>query len=175
MSVEEILYAILIGCAIGLSNSQDATVGCTGEADIVFLVHSSNSLGNSGFRQELNFVQQLIVGFDISPDLVRVGLVTFSSSSELRFPLNRYQDVQGLLKAVKAVPFKKGNAATHMAFLRTRAQVFQRGSGDRRNVTNVIVLLTGEQSRFPDRTLTGARQLKNDGAIIYAVGIGNKV
>ena len=58
-------------------------------ADVAFVLDSSNSIWLPDFRKQLQFVSDVIDFFPISPDMIRVSVVTFSSYPSVHFNFNR--------------------------------------------------------------------------------------
>lgn len=66
-------------------------VACTAtQADIVFVVDSSGSIGFDNFEKVKVFIQGLINSLDIDPDLTRVGLMLFNDNQQWAFRLGQY-------------------------------------------------------------------------------------
>ncbi|XP_023931458.1 uncharacterized protein LOC112041919 [Lingula anatina] len=173
MQIRLLLSVLGVALICQSARAQEVITVCRGEADLAFLVDSSDSLGEADFKTEMDFVSRMVRGFDIGPDNVRVGMVTFASSSDLRFKLNEHPTQAGLLKAVDDVPFTPGATATHLGLSRARLQLFV-PPGDRRGIVNIAIILTDGASTFPDRTKIAAEMLKRQ-AIVYAIGIGKEL
>lgn len=59
---------------------------CAEFNDVVFILDSSGSVGEDNFELVKEFVHKLFnESLSIAPDLVRVGLMTFSSVSHVRY------------------------------------------------------------------------------------------
>lgn len=56
---------------------------CDIAADVVFLVDGSNSMTQSTFNESLQFASSVSSFFDVGPDAMRVGMVTFSGFDQL--------------------------------------------------------------------------------------------
>ena len=78
--------------------------GCGGQADIVFLLDKSGSVGQSNFNKMLEFVRDVSSNFDIGPSDVQVGVDTFSSSFNSEFTLGRFGNKNGVNNAVGHIP-----------------------------------------------------------------------
>lgn len=59
-------------------------------ADIVFLLDSSGSVGETNFIFLTSFIGDLISDFNVGPDVIQVGMVTFESNVTNHFNLNQY-------------------------------------------------------------------------------------
>lgn len=51
--------------------------------DLVFLIDSSFSVGNTNFRSEVKFVRKVLNGFKVTFNFTRVAVVPFSSSKKV--------------------------------------------------------------------------------------------
>ena len=58
-------------------------------ADVVFAVDSSGSIGWENFQLETQFVKNVLLGLDIGRG-TQVGVQTFASDVVLRYHLNKY-------------------------------------------------------------------------------------
>ena len=62
-------------------------VGC-GNADIVFVIDSSTSIGEQDWWKTKQFVIDVSKGLKIGPQESKVAMVTYSSVAEIRWTLN---------------------------------------------------------------------------------------
>jgi von Willebrand factor type A domain len=54
------------------------------EADLVFLVDSSASVGADNFYNEIKFIRKLLADFTVSMNTTRVVVITYSSVNQAR-------------------------------------------------------------------------------------------
>jgi len=74
-------------------------VACTAsQADIVFVVDSSGSIGYNNFEKVKVFLQGLVNSLDIGQDLTRVGLLLFNDKQTWEFRLDQYDSKVEVLK-----------------------------------------------------------------------------
>ena len=71
--------------------------GCLQQADIVFLVDGSGSIGSGNFLKLENFVKGIVGKLDVGADTVHVGVVQFSNYPKQEFPLNMYTTRQDVM------------------------------------------------------------------------------
>ncbi|ESO10939.1 hypothetical protein HELRODRAFT_136819, partial [Helobdella robusta] len=122
--------------------------------DIVFVVDESGSICDTdpgfvygrdstctNFRNLLTFVSNLVDSFTIGPSNYRVGMVTFSSSAEVRWRLDRYYTKADLQAAINSIPYTGGNTFTTGGIRLMRTQVFTQ-SGDRPDASNLAIIIT---------------------------------
>lgn len=53
----------------------------SGKLDLIFLIDSSSSVGESNFKSELKFVKKLLSDVTVDYDHTRVAIITFSSTA----------------------------------------------------------------------------------------------
>jgi hypothetical protein len=70
------------------------------QADIIFALDGSISVGASQFTYSLNFVSQLVDAFRIGPSATQVALVIFDTAAWKEFDLNTYHGVEELKRAI---------------------------------------------------------------------------
>lgn len=147
--------------------------GCDGTIDLAFVVDTSGSIRNERFPQVLQFLQQIIEKYDVSENVTRVALVSYSSMAELRFPLDRYYHKNDVMQAVEWLPFTPGatNIANALSLLRT--SVYGPGStGDRDTAPNIAVLVTdGRANVLAEMTIPEAIQSRVDGIHLIVVAL----
>ena len=74
-------------------------MACTAsQADIVFVVDSSGSIGYNNFEKVKVFLQGLVNSLDIGQDLTRVGLLLFNDKQTWEFRLDQYDSKVEVLK-----------------------------------------------------------------------------
>ncbi|XP_034144568.1 collagen alpha-6(VI) chain isoform X3 [Esox lucius] len=166
------LLAIFTIAACFLVSGAQRTV-CTEEAvaDIVFLVDGSWSIGTENFQWIRQFLFTLVNSFDVSPDLVRIGLVQYSTTPRTEFLFNTFQDKKDILDYINNLPYKGGGTMTGegLDFLLKELFVDQAGSRIKNNVPQIAVVITDGQSQ--DNVAPHALELQRRGITLYAIGI----
>lgn len=76
---------------------------CHAEADVVFILDSSGSVGQDNFYRVLNFTYSTIDSLDIDSGQFRVGVVTFSDTSRLDFNLDEFDNKRDMEQALTQV------------------------------------------------------------------------
>ena len=139
--------------------------------DLVFVIDASTSVGSGNFKLVLNFVESIVKDTNIESQDVRVGLLVFSTSTEIRFTLGQYTSKQKIIEEIRAIPFTSGSANTADALLAMRTKVFGTNE-DRPDVKNVAIIITDGPSNInSDRTLQEADDVHKDGITVYGIGI----
>uniref|UniRef100_UPI0037E9B12B collagen alpha-6(VI) chain-like n=1 Tax=Semicossyphus pulcher TaxID=241346 RepID=UPI0037E9B12B len=169
---------------IGLSHLDDIfrterleyiTAECKGanEADVVFIVDESTSIGPENFQLVRNFLHSIVSRLDVSPIKVRVGIVTYNVRARAQVYLDTFHDKAELLQFIKLLPYNGGNTHTGAALNFTREKVFIKERGSRKDVVKVAMVITDGKSQ--DAVREAALALRRAGVSIYTVGIKNAI
>lgn len=137
-------------------------------ADIVFVIDATSSV-KGVFDEEITFMQKVIGGLDIQPDVDHVGAIVYSSEKKqkLKIPLGQHKDMASLSRAIDNLPFFSGITATGQALKFAASHT----EGRRENLTLHFVVLTDGYSY--DLIESGARLLREvPNSVVYAVSIG---
>lgn len=137
-------------------------------ADIVFVIDATSSV-KGVFDEEITFMQKVIGGLDIHPDVDHVGAIVYSSEKKqkIKIQLGQHKDRASLSRAVDNLPFFSGITATGEALKFAASHT----EGRRENLTLHFVVLTDGYSY--DLIEKGARLLREvPNSVIYAVSIG---
>ena len=114
--------------------------------DIVFILDASGSVSSYNFNLTKYFLSQFVSGLDIDNDHIRAVFVTYASSVEERINLNIYSSRASFQPAISSLRYLAGSSNTSAALGYVRTEMLTSAAGDRSNVPDVIVLLTGGQS-----------------------------
>ncbi|KAK7499742.1 hypothetical protein BaRGS_00009083 [Batillaria attramentaria] len=137
--------------------------------DLFFVLDSSSSIYVEDYKQELQFLREVVTRFDISRDDTRIGALTFSDDFQVGFDLDRYRTKGELLAAIdeRNLPYRTGVTNTDAAirYVRTN-QAF------RDDITKVIVVITDGGSRSPGATAREAQLARDAGFYLAVVGVG---
>lgn len=93
----------------------NTTKTCAAKADIVFVLDSSGSIGQTNYNKMLKFVRDVSSKFDIGADKVRIGTEIYSDRTYIQFNLNKYTDGAALDNAIANIPYKRGTTNTGQA------------------------------------------------------------
>lgn len=147
-------------------------------ADVVFVLDVSSSIWPKHFRDHvLTFVREVVASLHIGaePEHTRIGAVTFSDDTQLEFHLNQFMDKDQLLNRVTKIKSRGGNTNTHDALAFVDQNLFLAKHGARNNVSRIVIVITDGASRMVKATLEAARALRDHGAAIFSIGVGNQV
>ncbi|XP_062058358.1 matrilin-4 isoform X3 [Lepus europaeus] len=147
-----------------------------GHVDLVLLVDGSKSVRPQNFELVKRFVTQIVDFLDVSPEGTRVGLVQFSSRVRTEFPLGRYGTAAELKQAVLAVEYMERGTMTGLALRHMVEHSFSEAQGARPRALNVPrVGLVFTDGRSQDDISVWAARAKEEGIVMYAVGVGKAV
>ena len=144
---------------------------CTSsQADVVFLVDDSSSVGISNFKNKVRpFVQDVVRTLDIGPSAVQVGYTSFSNTVVHQFNLNEYMDKDALISAIGDVLFRTGGTDIQKALTEAYKEHFQTAAnGVRKDSAKVLVLITDGSSTG---TNSISQTIRDAGITILCVGI----
>ncbi|KFV74714.1 von Willebrand factor A domain-containing protein 2, partial [Dryobates pubescens] len=140
---------------------------CSASLDVLFLLDGSYSIGKGSFERSKHFAGKLCDAFNIHPDRVRVGMIQFSSTPHLEFPLDSYLTKQDLKERIKRVMFRGGSTETGRAL----KYVLHKGFPGGRNSSVPQVLIIISDGKSQDSTAMPAMQVKERHIMVFAVGI----
>ena len=113
--------------------------------DLVIMLDSSVS--PDIFQWMKNFVSRLSSRLSIDDEKFRVGVMVYSTGSNVEFNLDEYNTNEGVLAGVGDVTYLPGPRTTTKAINFVRQRMFTTANGDRPWARNYILLLTGERQR----------------------------
>ncbi|XP_051255377.1 collagen alpha-6(VI) chain [Dicentrarchus labrax] len=136
------------------------------EADFFFLMDDSGSIENQDFADMQTFIIEFISIFRIGPGHIRMGLVKYADLPTKEFDLKTYSDADKLKEAIKSIEHKGGDTKTGKA-LSSMATHFEEARD--RKVPKYLIVVTDGESK--DEVTAPAADLRDQGVIIYAVGV----
>ena len=155
-------------------------LACRVEADVVFVLDASGSIGSINFDRVRNytysFAETLTEGTDSHQN--RIGVILYSNTAtveiDLNSTLNQFQRKADLLQAVRNLPYLGGGTNTPEGLCQLAAQPWRSGL-----VLQLGIVLTDGQSNRQSiecGTLEqAAEQAKEQSILIYALGVGDGV
>lgn len=121
--------------------------------DIVFVLDSSTSVGPTNFRKVLSFVKLTVNEANTDSNGVRVGLMTYSTTSKIIFHLNEFRE-KTLLRQIDNVPYNYGNTNTADAIKTMRREMFNKRNGEREGIKNIAVIITDGVSNMNNQLVS---------------------
>ncbi|XP_026707103.1 von Willebrand factor A domain-containing protein 2 isoform X2 [Athene cunicularia] len=140
---------------------------CSASLDVLFLLDGSYSIGKGTFERSKHFAVRLCDALDIHPDRVRVGMIQFSSTPHLEFPLDSYLTKQEVKDRIKRVVFRGGSTETGRALKCILREGFPGGRNS--SVPEVLIIISDGKSQ--GSTVMPAMQVKERHIRVFAVGI----
>ncbi|OXB68886.1 UNVERIFIED_CONTAM: hypothetical protein H355_003784 [Colinus virginianus] len=152
--------------------SQSLKEGCvdTEEADIYFLIDGSGSVYPSDFKDMKTFMNEVIRVFQVGATNVRFGVVQYASESKTEIVIGQHNQMMGLTEAIENIDQIGGGIRTGNA-LRSMNSLFK--IAYRENVPQILIVITHGTSE--DGVNQAARELREQGITIYAIGIKDAV
>uniref|UniRef100_A0A8C1VBA8 Si:ch211-62a1.3 n=2 Tax=Cyprinus carpio TaxID=7962 RepID=A0A8C1VBA8_CYPCA len=143
--------------------------GCnqSAQADIVLLVDSSGSIGESDFEEVRKFLHAFVDRFNLRPDKVRVGLAQFSDIPYQEFLLGDYSDKRDLHQKLNDLIYRRGGTNTGLALTFIHENYFRRA---RQNVPGIAIVITDGESN--DDVEEPSQRLRNLGVSIFVIRVG---
>jgi collagen type VI alpha len=136
--------AVFGGCVCSCTegySGPNCNRNCSSEIDLVFILDASGSITLERMQYVRNFTVAIVESMNVGPTETRVGVVYFSTSATVAFTLDQHQSKGGVIKAITKIPFVGDRTNLADAQRMARKGILQM-SGNRPNVTNVIVMLT---------------------------------
>ncbi|XP_072268435.1 collagen alpha-4(VI) chain-like isoform X2 [Pyxicephalus adspersus] len=142
-------------------------------ADIIFLVDASSSITVSQFKIMQRFMEAVVNDSMVGKENVQFGVVTYGTTPEEQFPLKAYSTKLEVRKAIFALKRTKGYTYTGTALEYTQER-FDPIYGGRPGIARIIILITDGATTKEDqhKLETVPQSLRNNGFIIFAVGVG---
>ncbi|KAJ8320015.1 hypothetical protein KUTeg_001602 [Tegillarca granosa] len=141
--------------------------------DLVLLVDTSDANNENYDREVRNFLSEFVEYADVNSGAVRVALVTYSTGVQIEFRLGEIDNIAGIQKAIRNVPFTPGDRNTADALEMLRRGIFFEPYGDRPDAPNALIIITsGNSNRNTGRTVPQAEALHQGGVSILVIGIG---
>ena len=137
----------------------------------MFLLDSSDSVGEANFKLALKFIYEIIEEFSSKDSYNRFALITFSDEVQIVFSLGRYNELGIIRNAVKYARYRPGSTNTAGA-LRVAEEISTSSYGDRYDAENIVFVITDGQSNVKEYdTIPAAQAVKDMGARIITIGV----
>ena len=156
-------------------NNFTSIAGCSTKADVTFVLDSSDTVGQTNFAKQLNFVKNTVNNLDVGRDKVRISTVTFSSGVHNQFFLNNYDTKANVMNAVSGIQYLPGSTDTSDALKYVTQTSFTPQHGGRGGIPHIMVLVTDGPSITRDITKLQAQTAKDNNIAIYTVGVGHGI
>uniref|UniRef100_UPI0037E81BC1 collagen alpha-1(VII) chain n=1 Tax=Semicossyphus pulcher TaxID=241346 RepID=UPI0037E81BC1 len=141
------------------------------QADIVFLVDQSRSVGQTSFSVVKDFISAVVSSFKDSvmgAEGVRFGVTVFGDVPRMRIALTDYSSQEEVLRAVRDLPYEGGSRRTGDALQFLVDTVFSPAIS-RDHAPKIAVLLTNGRSE--DQVDAAATAVADNGISLFSVGV----
>ncbi|XP_069068467.1 collagen alpha-6(VI) chain [Pleurodeles waltl] len=138
------------------------------EADIMFLVDGSGSIGEANFEKMKTFMRELVNKSDIGINKVQVGAVQFSDTNKEEFQMNKHTNKRDIYSAIDSMTALGQGTRTGEA-LKFVSDYFKKPKGGRMQVKQFLILITDGEAE--DEVKEPATLLREAGIVIYSVGV----
>lgn len=145
---------------------------CRAQIDLAFVVDGSGSIeayGRGNFKRCLRFIKNMVRSFTISRRYVRVGIVLYSSRSQLVLNFNQNRGVDSILRTIDRIRYPRGGTRTGAALSYTYSRLLR---VSRRGRSKVLIVMTDGRSQ--DNVRRPSSLLRRRGVKIFSLGIGKK-
>ncbi|XP_066535724.1 collagen alpha-6(VI) chain [Hoplias malabaricus] len=139
-------------------------------ADVVFLIDGADTVDSADFEEMKKLIEFAVEKLPVRENRVRVAVLQYSKETKVEFSLNAHYDKEKLQKHIMSIKQMKGKAFTGAALTEV-SSAFQKSSGGRSNVLQVLVVLTDSSSK--DKVVEPAKKLRENHINIYAVGMAH--
>eukprot|EP00045_Choanoeca_perplexa_P013104 m.146362 g.146362 ORF g.146362 m.146362 type:complete len:807 (-) comp16238_c0_seq2:319-2739(-) len=146
--------------------------------DVVFVLDTSGSVGQSNFNLAQQFVASAASLLDVGSNQVRVAAVTFNFEATLEFDFDDHMTSSRVQSAVNNIAYPVGESygtATGNALDFIRNEVLRTSNGWRSGNTVVYFITDGVSQETPATVQTAATALLNSGVEVVAIGITDLV
>ncbi|PFX30926.1 Matrilin-4 [Stylophora pistillata] len=144
--------------------------------DVAFLLDSSSSIESGSYIDMKKFINEVIDHFKVSPKDTHVGVVSFSTQARTEISFTSKQTVDAIKSSVLNISYHGGSTRIDLGLIKTYAELFSAQGGMRTNMARVLLVITdGKSQDGESETKQQAQYLKDDGILIFALGIGSGI
>ncbi|CAL8318406.1 unnamed protein product [Lota lota] len=167
------VWILLLSLSLPHQQVTAQTEACrtVGQADLVFLVDESWSVGQSSFSIVKDFISTIISSFHdslVGPEGVRFGVTIYGDLARMPIALTDHSSLEEVLRALRDLPYKGGASRTGDALNFLVNYVFSPEIA-RDNTPRIAVLITNKRSDDPVEE--AARAVGDHGISLFAVGV----
>nr|SPP68596.1 vWFA1-like domain containing protein vWFA105 [Colubraria reticulata] len=147
---------------------------CPRPTELVFLVETTQSVEQKPFELELQFVQDMIEGFDVSDDSTRVAVITYSREDfKVKVSLDKQISPEALLKEVGEIGFTGNSYLKRLQAIKAAYKILLQQSRD--DAVRVIICITHSTASDTTEMPVIAERLRSKGILLFAVAVALKV
>jgi len=169
---EVLSFQELTSAFVGTSAQFELTHCDCPRIDLTLVLDSSGSMGEDKWNLMKMFGTSLVDSFPMDHDATRLALVTYSSEAGAEFTFDRYSSSSEYRSAINALPMHGQRTNIAVALRITRQNVLQ-SSGDRSNVTNLVVLISDGKANVDVVSIPEeVKRLRELGTPVMVIGVG---
>ena len=142
-----------------------------------FLLDSSGSISGN-YDNEKSFLKSIAGIFDISTQISRVGVITYSGVAEHTIKLKDHPNIVSFYDAVDAIPLMNSVTRIDLALRLAQNEMFTTANGGRSSVPDILILMTDgtqTQTANSEDPATIADELRKTGVTIIVLGMGSGI
>ncbi len=157
-------------CELRSGPIEEEPIPCYSDNDLVIVVDSSGSIGQSNYLVALEFTTRLALAWADNPTN-HLSVIVYSNSAQTVFELGQKLSVNEIRDKVYSISYMGGGTASHLGLTKALEQ-FQQHS---RSVPKNMVFLTDGASNDRQATATAAKNVQDAGVRSFSVGIGSGI
>ncbi|XP_067669067.1 cartilage matrix protein-like [Haliotis asinina] len=141
--------------------------------DVSLVIDASSSIGPTNFTIGLDFVENFVKSFDISPHRARFSVITYGRGTynNTAFDFDDYSDEVSVVKAIAGIPYTAGNhtdTGLGIEYMRDRQMLPKQ----RAHAAHIAIVMTDGQSQDWEKTQKEAAKARDVGINMFAIGVG---
>ncbi|XP_021495524.1 collagen alpha-5(VI) chain [Meriones unguiculatus] len=141
--------------------------------DIVFVLDHSGSINPQQQESMINLTIHLVKKADIGRDRVQFGALKYSNNPEILFYLNTHSSRSAIIDHLRRPRDTGGETYTAKALQHSNILFTEEhGSRLKQNVRQLMIVITDGVSHDRNKLNDTARELRDKGITIFAVGVG---
>lgn len=144
--------------------------------DLVVVLDSSSSVGNENWVKQVKFTKMVIKQFKLGADGSRMSIFRYNSEideeTEIKLSDTIGLDMTDVLNLFDKIPYNGSGTQTGQALQHVQAKSLSAAYGNRPDIQDVILVITDGKASDAKLVKSVAQELRADGALIFAVGIG---
>ncbi|CAH1254030.1 COL12A1 [Branchiostoma lanceolatum] len=142
---------------------------CRNTVDLVFLVESSDAVGQDGFPWVRRFITAVLGALTIGPEYFQIGVYQFSNAVRQVVPLGAYTESTDIQKQVRAMTLLGGETRLTSSMVYVLQNGFRANSRD--DTPKVLVLLVSDNFTTSGLSMVAQHAAQN-GVVVFGVGVG---
>ncbi|XP_031562905.1 uncharacterized protein LOC116298543 [Actinia tenebrosa] len=153
-------------------------IPCVKALDIGIILDASGSVRAHNFKIALDFIQDLIKHFQVSPKGTHFGFIIYSGKAKVEFKMSdsRYHNFNSIMDRIRSIRYTGGWTRTDRALEMAATQLFTPAGGDRKDKDNILIVFTdGKTNRGSKPYPQVLRPLQAKHVRNVAVGIGSGI